>query len=95
MSAPDLLEVGATVVIGEARRELALSAAWEIEELCNVLCAAVPPRSGSNGLVVRGLAARVRALACAVMGALGDEGESTAEIAKRVRIDLTCKEGDA
>ncbi|MCK0507367.1 hypothetical protein [Aromatoleum anaerobium] len=95
MSAPDLVEVGDTIVIGTARHGLALEAAWEIEELCNALCSTVGPSAGPARLVVRGLSARIRDLACAVMSALGDDIEETAKIANHVRIALPETGGEA
>lgn len=89
MSAPDLIETDSGVILGKARQALSLEAVWEIADLCEVLRDAIPPAQDSGGLIVRGLSVRISDLAKAVMSALGDQGDDTESIAKRVKIDLS------
>lgn len=95
MSTPDLVETGDTLVIGKARGDLAIEAACEIEELCNVLRAAVVADGGYGMLALRGMTVRVRDLARVVISALSDGNDDTADIAQRAHIDLPAQEGAA
>ena len=76
------------ITLSKNRQLVALEAAHEIQALCQTLRGAVTPNENQEHLVVRGLTARVNDLACALMSALSDEVETTAEIARVVGCQL-------
>ena len=79
----ELIDNGATITINKDRSELAIIAAAEIEALCGVLRAATKDCCGID-YTVRGLSARIEDLSIIVMGALGDENDTTKDLTRRL-----------
>ncbi|TXH01075.1 MAG: hypothetical protein E6R09_07330 [Rhodocyclaceae bacterium] len=82
---PDLVESDETICLSNRRRDVALEAAWELEELA-VALACWMPRS-ENALAVRGIAVRVRDLARISMSALSDTSDSTDDLLLRLTLE--------
>lgn len=86
--APDLEVKDGRVSMSDARRRVALQAAWEIEALSRQV-----PKIGDQedieamdlAHVLRGTCARIRTLSDVVVGALGDEFAKTEELAAEIR----------
>ena len=77
------------VKMDDPRQMLCLEAAWEIEALSRVLPVLVPNDAENNGahFVVRALAGRLLRLSHVLMGALGDNAETTDELARVITLD--------
>ena len=83
-SAPkDLIDDGKNVTLSKDRSEIALTAAAEIEELCNLMRMATKDHDGVD-LAIRGLSLRAESLSTIIMGALCDAAETTQELAYRL-----------
>lgn len=90
-SAPkDLIDDGTNLTIGKNRSEIAITAAAEIEELCNLMRVASKDCDDVD-VAIRGLSMRVQNLSTIIMGALCDDAEETQELAYR----LTGERGEA
>ncbi|MCW5643098.1 MAG: hypothetical protein KIT63_13450 [Rhodoferax sp.] len=72
--------------IDETRRMVMLQATWELTALAGTLPDVVAFTDSQEHLVVRGIAARVRDLAEAVMAGLGDGGVPTRDIERKVML---------
>lgn len=68
-----------------ARHLVALEATWEIGKLCHVLRTVVEIDESMEFYAVRGLSARIEDLSNVIMGALGDEVDSTKDLAFKLR----------
>lgn len=84
-TAAELKESETEVALSVERRLVALECTWEIEVLCKQLRIVVTPNEDQEHLVVRGISARIEDLARIVMSALGDELETTTDLAARLR----------
>lgn len=72
--------------LGEARRNACLEAAWELECLALHLPNAVPRDVEGGYLVVRGIAARMKALAAALITGLDDDTVSDGDLERLVML---------
>ena len=80
----DLIDDGNAVTISKQRNELAITAAAEIEELCNLMRLATKDYDVVE-YAIRGLSLRVQDLSTIIMGALCDPDEKTKDLAFRLR----------
>ena len=79
----DLIDDGTNVTISKQRNEVAITAAAEIEELCNLMRTATKDYDVVDH-TIRGLSLRVQDLSSIIMGALCDGVETTQELAYRL-----------
>lgn len=77
------------VEMDEQRQQLCLDVAWEIDALARVLPELVPNTNENNGahFVIRALSGRLLRLAHVLMGAAGDPGETTDELAQVITLN--------
>lgn len=77
------------VNMDEPRQMLVLETAWEIDALARVLPDLVPNTSDNNGahFVVRAMAGRLLRLSHVLMGAAGDDAETTDVLAQVITLD--------
>lgn len=78
------------LVMDEARRLVCLEAAWEIDALARLLPSIVPRIDDTmeEFLQVRGIAARLRSISSVLMGACGDEHETTVNLRNALGLHL-------
>lgn len=76
---PDLVETDDLVTISTVRRNLAIDAAAEIEQLCTMIKVAM--KDDADNIGVSGVVSRIKFLSVKVIGAIGDTMESTNKIA--------------
>ena len=76
----DLIDSGEQLILSDRRREVALQAVWEVDQLCRALYGAVRPSETQEWLLVRGLSARVQELNDAIGAALSDDDMATADL---------------
>ena len=79
----DLIDDGKKVTISKSRSEIAITAAAEIEELCNLMRVASKDCDDVD-VAIRGLSMRVQNLSTIIMGALCDDAEDTQELSYRL-----------
>lgn len=83
-SAPnDLIDDGTNVTISKDRSMVAIDAAAELEELCNLMRMATKDCDGVD-LAIRGLSLRAKGLSSIIMSALCDAAETTQELTYRL-----------
>lgn len=80
-----LVDDGLNVTLCKKRRLVALEAAWETEQLCEVLRTTLVNGVDSSDLAARGITIRIEQLSQIVMQALNDEVE-TGELAYSLRM---------
>lgn len=79
----DLIDDGTNVTLSKQRNEVAITAAAEIEELCNLMRMATKDYDVVEH-AIRGLSLRAKDLSHIIMGALCDDAEKTQELAYRL-----------
>ncbi len=82
-----LAECDGIVTMSKARKEAARQAAAEIEGLCLALRDSIN-NSECPDLLVRGMTARIKSMACVVMSAVDDEAEDVGKLYSRLGIPL-------
>jgi hypothetical protein len=77
-----------SVTLSSERQTVCLEAAWELDALAELLPTLVPNIEEAHGAyhVVRGISARIRQLACAVMSGLHDGTEATKALRREVLV---------
>ena len=73
----------------EIHRKLCLEVAWEIDAMARVLPDLVPNTDEGYGhhFLVRAMAGRLLRLSYVLMGALGDDAETTESLARIISLD--------
>ena len=80
---PDLIESEETVTLSKRRRELAIDANGEIEQLCTILKGAIGKDFDYMG--ASGIVSRIKFLSQKSMGLLSDTQEKTEDIAQALQ----------
>ena len=81
--------MGTLVNMEEKRQFLCLEVAWEIDAMARVLPDLVPNTDEGYGhhFLVRAMAGRLLRLSNVLMGALGDDAETTESLARIISLD--------
>ncbi len=81
--------MGTLVNMEEKRQFLCLEVAWEIDAMARVLPDLVPNTGEGYGhhFLVRAMAGRLLRLSNVLMGALGDDAETTESLARIISLD--------
>ena len=81
--------MGTLVTMEEKRQFLCLEVAWEIDAMARVLPDMVPNTDEGYGhhFLVRAMAGRLLRLSYVLMGALGDDAETTESLARIISLD--------